>query len=111
MILHAASQYETAEDEYNSVISAADGTENEESSPASSVLSLRYSSSPFDSHNSSSDSDESSHKVQPYLYEPEDSGTDTTESSDDETARERLNNIEWCAPNHPFTQLAEYGNQ
>ena len=36
-----------AEDEYNSVVNGADKTENEESGPASSVLSLRYSSSPF----------------------------------------------------------------
>ena len=74
---------------------------NDDSSCASSVLSLRYSSSPFESHNSSSD--RSSHensdddgRVEPYLYEPEDSGSEeTSESSDDDSQSERLNNTEW----------------
>ena len=73
-----------AEDEYNTAVSTANETENEESSPTSSVLILHYSSSSFESHNSSSDSDESSHRVEPYLYEPEGSGTeDTREYPDD----------------------------
>ena len=81
------------EDECNSTI---DQAENEHSDSGSSVLSLRYSSSPFQSRKSSSDAEECWHRVEPYSYEPEDSGTeDPIESSDDETGRERLNNTEW----------------
>lgn len=51
------------------------------------------------SHNSSSDSHENSDddgRVEPYLYEPEDSGSEeTSESSDDDSQSERLNNTEW----------------
>lgn len=70
-----------------------DESENEESSGASSVLSLHYSSSPFESRNSSSGSEG---RVEPYLYEPEGSGSEETgESSDDDSRRERLSNTEW----------------
>ena len=86
-----------AEDEISST--TASEAENDDSSCASSVLSLRYSSSPFESHNSSSDSHENSDndgRVEPYQYEPEDSGSEeTSESSDDDSQSERLNNTEW----------------
>ena len=73
-----------------------DESENEESSGASSVLSLHYSSSPFESRNSSSSSEDSQGRVEPYLYEPKGSGSEETgESSDDDTRRERLSNTEW----------------
>ena len=84
---------EMAEEEYSS---ATVETENDDSSRTSSILSLRYSSSPFESHNSSSDSDEDSHRVEPYLYEPEESSSDAAgESSDDDSRTERLDNTEW----------------
>ena len=104
------SQLEMAEDEYNSAISAADKTKNEESSPTSSALSLHYSSPPFETHNSFSDSDKSLHRVQLHLHEPEGNGTctNTRESSDNETGHEKLNNTEWCVfkpYNYPMDNL------
>ena len=75
------------------------GEAENDSSCTSSVLSLPYSSSPFESHNSSSDCHENSDdngRVEPYLYEPEDSGSEEiSESSDDDSQSERLNNTEW----------------
>ena len=51
------------------------------------------------SHNSSSDCHENSDdngQVEPYLYEPEDRGSEEiSESSDDDSQSERLNNTEW----------------
>lgn len=47
------------------------------------------------SHNSSSDNDEDSHRVEPYLYEPEESSDAAGESSDDDSRTERLGNTEW----------------
>ena len=69
-------------------------TENDDSSRASSILSLRY---PFVSHNSSSDDDEDSHRVEPHLYEPEaeNSSDAASESFDDDSRTERLGNTEW----------------
>ena len=82
-----------SEDECNSTT---DQAENEHSDSGSSVLSLRYSSSPFGSRKSSSDTEDSWHRVEPYLHKPEDSGTeDPIESSDNETGHKRLNNTEW----------------
>ena len=52
--------------EYSSAVSSHKETKSDYSSRISSVLSLRYSSSPFMSHNSSDDED--SHRVEPYLY-------------------------------------------
>ena len=83
------------EDESTSAVES--GTED--SSSRSSVLSLRYSSSPFVDHNSSSDSDEGSRRAEPYLYEPEDSDSDShgseESSSVDENRQERLENTDW----------------
>ena len=86
---------EMAEEEYSSAVSSHEETESDDSSRTSSVLSLRYSSSPFMSHNSSSDKD--SHRVEPYLYEPEAEGSSEAadESSDDDYRAERLGNTEW----------------
>ena len=76
--------------------STTDEAESEDSSRSSSTLSLRYSSSPFDSCNSTSDADEDSHRVEPYMYEPERSSSDEAdESSDEDALTERLNNTEW----------------
>ena len=86
------------EEEYSSVaVSSHDGTENDDSSRTSSILSLCYSSSPFVSHNSSSDDNEDSHRVEAYLYEPEaESSSDAAgKSSDDDSRTERLGNTEW----------------
>lgn len=83
--------------ECSSVVSSSyDEPENDDSSWTSSVLSLRYSSSLFESHNSSSD-DEDSHRVEPYLYEPEAEGSPDAagESSDNDSPTERLDNTEW----------------
>ena len=67
-----------------------------DSSRNSSVLSLHCSSSPFESHCSSSDSDEESHKVKPYLYEPEQNSSDEAdEPSDDDARSKRLGNTDW----------------
>ena len=87
---------EMAEEEYSSAMSSHEETESDDSSRTSSVLSLRYSSSPFMNHNSSSD-DEDSHRVEPYLYEPEAEGSSEAadESSDDDYRAERLGNTEW----------------
>ena len=52
------------------MVSSHEETESDDSSRTSSVLILRYSSSPFMSHNSSPD-DKDSHRVEPYRYEPE----------------------------------------
>ena len=62
-------------------------TENDDQSQTSSVPSLCYSSSPFVSHNSSSDDDEDSHRVESYLYESKaESGSDAAgKSSDDDS--------------------------
>ena len=88
-----------AEEEDSSALSSHDETENDYSSRSSSVLSLRYSSSPFASHNSSSDDDgdSDSHRIEPYLYEPEaESSSDAGgDSSDDDSRTERLGNTEW----------------
>ena len=75
--------------------STTDEAESEGSSRSSSTLSLRYSSSPFESGNST-DADEDSHRVEPYMYEPEWSSSDEAdESPDDDALTERLNNTEW----------------
>ena len=72
-----------AEKEYRSTM---DNAENKYLSRTSSALSLRYSSSQFDSHNSASDTDEESRRVEPYLYEPQQSSSDEAggKSSDDD---------------------------
>ena len=71
----------------------------EDSSSRNSVLSLRYSSSPFIDRGSSSDSDESSRRVEPYLYELEDSDSPSHSSGEgssvDENRQERLDNTDW----------------
>ena len=90
-----------ADDEYHLVTqsswSVSDDSENVDSS---SVLSLCHSSSPFASQatSSSSDVDDESHTVEPYLYKPtddEESSDEAGESSDDESSMERLGNTEW----------------
>ena len=84
---------EMSEEEYSST---SDEASSVDSSRTSSVLSLHYSSSPFESHNSTSDTDEDSHRVEPYLYEPEQSSSDEAdESSDDDARHERLGNTDW----------------
>ena len=90
-----------ADDEYHSVTQSSwSGSDDSENGDSSSVLSLCYSSSPFASQatSSSSDVDEESHTVEPYLYEPTDdegSSDEAGESSDDESSTERLGNTEW----------------
>lgn len=82
-----------AEVEHSSIT---DSEESEVSSHTSSVLSLRYSSSPFASQSNTSDSEEDSHRVEPYLYEPEQSSSDDAHDSlDDDGRTERLGNTDW----------------
>ena len=84
------SSVQMSEEEYSSTT---DEAGSKDSSRTSSVLSLCYSSSPFDSHNSTFDTDEDSHRVEPYLYEPEQSSSD--EAGDNDARTERLDNTEW----------------
>ena len=79
---------------YSSTTDEPESEASGDSSGASSVLSLRCSSSPFEDGNSSSDSDKG--RVEPYMYEPRGSDSEeTADSSDDETQRERLTNTHW----------------
>ena len=82
-----------AEVEYRSTT---DDAGSEDSSQNGSVLSFRFSSFPFENYSSSSDSNEDSHRVEPYLYEPEQSSSDEAdEPSDDDARSERLGNTDW----------------
>ena len=69
------------------------GTEMESFSRSSSELSLRYSSSPFEGHSSSPESEENSGEertIKPYREEEE-----SASSSDDESRTDRLENNDW----------------
>ena len=69
----------------------------------SSSLSLQYSASPFeDTSLRVSEEDNESGRVEPYMYEPEDSEEESsvadsgsTDEEGDETRRERLSNTNW----------------
>ena len=84
-----------AEEEYSSAVSSHEETKSDDLSRTSSAVSFRLSSSSFMSHNSSDDED--SHRVEPYLYEPEAEGSSEAadESSDDDYRAERLGSTEW----------------
>ena len=74
-------------------------TEMESSSRSSSELSLRYSSSPFEGHSSSPESEEDSGEertIEPYMYEPyREEEEESASSSDDESRTDRLDNNDW----------------
>ena len=79
---------------------ASGSTDNELSNHSSSELSLQYSSSPFEGHSSSLESDEESQPeestIKPYMYEPENSGDEeAADSSDDDSRTDRLDNNDW----------------
>lgn len=72
-----------------------------DSGESSAVLSMHYSSSSFeDPNNPNSSNDESSCRVGPYMYEPEESSSASgvlysDSSSDDDSRQERLANTNW----------------
>ena len=79
---------------------ASGSTDNELSSHSNSELSLQYSSSPFEGHSSPPESDEEfqpeESTIEPYMYEPENSGDEEAEdSSDDDSRTDRLDNNDW----------------
>ena len=67
----------------------------------SSSLSLQYSESSFEGASLGESDPESGSRIEPYLYEPEDSegesivGSGGTDGEDDDSARERLDNTDW----------------
>ena len=71
----------------------------ESSSRSSSELSLYYSSSPFEGHCSSPESEEDSgeeHTINPYVYEPyREEEEESASSFDDESRTDRLDNNDW----------------
>ena len=68
----------------------------------SSSFSLQYSESSFEDASLGESDPESGSRIEPYLYEPEDSegessvtGPGGTDGEDDDSARERLDNTDW----------------
>ena len=74
-------------------------TEMESSSRSSSELSLRYSSSPFEGHSSSPQSEGDSGEertIEPYMYaKPYREEEESASSSDEESRAGRLDNNDW----------------